>query len=70
MNDEPIRTGQNLPARAVVIDVDMPMGSLVKLMMKCAIAAIPAILLLLMLWGLIAALLVGAGSAWTRSMRG
>ena len=56
--------------RADVIDVDMPMGSLVKLMTKCAIAAIPGILLLLMLWGAVAALVLGVSSAWTRGLRG
>jgi len=46
------------------------MGSLVKLMTKCAIAAIPGILLLLMLWGAFAALVLGVSSAWTRGLRG
>lgn len=64
MNQEPLPSGEHLPARVVVVGVDMPMGALVTLMLKCAIAAIPAALLLLMLWGAIAALLVGSRSAW------
>jgi hypothetical protein len=39
-----------VPTRVVVVDFDMPFGSMVRLMVKWSLAAIPAILIL---WGLL-----------------
>jgi hypothetical protein len=42
------------PARVVITDIDIPVGSMVNLLVKLAFASVPALLIL----GLIAALLV------------
>jgi hypothetical protein len=47
------------PARVVVVDFNMPMGSMVRLMVKWAIASIPAIIIMLLIMGLVAGLLGG-----------
>lgn len=52
------------PQRVVVADIDMPLGSMVRFMVKWAIATIPAALILIILaWGAIAifGLLFGVG---------
>ncbi len=46
-------TPRPLPTAVRVIDVDMPFGSMVLFMVKWAIAAIPAIVILIMLWTII-----------------
>jgi len=61
---------ESRPARVVVVDFDMPMGSMVKLMVKWAIASIPAVIVLLFVAGLVAGLLGGVMGAWTSGLRG
>lgn len=53
------------PQRVVVVDVRMPFGSMVGFMVKWAIAAIPAIIILIFLGAIAAAVLAGifAGTA-------
>lgn len=43
----------------VVVDIEMPFWSIVILMVKWAIAAIPAIIILMVLGGIVSALLSG-----------
>ncbi len=45
--------------RVVVTDVDMTIGAMCRFMVKWAIAAIPAVLILTVIWVIVAALLVG-----------
>ena len=46
--------------RVVVTDVDMPFGSMVVFMVKWGIAAIPAVLILTVVWFIVAAMFAGA----------
>jgi len=54
------------PFRVVITDVHMPFWSMVTFMVKWAVAAIPAVLILILLWGLILALSGGllSGCGW------
>jgi hypothetical protein len=45
----------------VVMDISMPFGSMVVFMVKWAIAAIPAMIILGVLWGLLMAFFFGLG---------
>jgi hypothetical protein len=47
------------PARVTVVDVDLPFGAIVRLMVKWTIAAIPALLILCVLAFVMAAILAG-----------
>lgn len=60
----------NAPARVVVVDFDMPMGSMVSFMIKWAFASIPAFLVLLVFAGVVSMFLGGAASACTTGLRG
>lgn len=51
------------PARVVVVDFDMPMGSMVNFIFKWAIASIPAVLLLAVVVFIATAILAGIGAA-------
>ena len=70
MQDELGGQGPARPARVVVVDVDMPMGAMVRLLVKWAIASIPAMLILLLIGGLLAGLITGSASACATAMRG
>ena len=45
--------------RVSVIDVDMPFGSMVKFMIKWALAAIPAVIILFIVGAILAGILAG-----------
>jgi hypothetical protein len=49
--------------RIVVTDIDMTIGAMCRFMVKWAIASIPAALILLVLYFICAALVVGCGMA-------
>ena len=49
--------------RVVVTDVDMPFGSMVRFMVKWSIAAIPALLILLVIGSVLWGILLGMFSA-------
>ena len=48
-----------------VVDIKMPFWSMVVFMVKWAIAAIPAILILVVFWGIFAGLLAGLFGGFT-----
>ncbi len=56
--------------RVAITDVDMPFTSMVRFMVKWAIAAIPALFLLLLLaavfWGVLLGVITSIGSSWSR----
>lgn len=58
------------PARVVVVDFDMPMGSMVSFMIKWAFASIPAFLVLLVFAGVVSMFFGGAASACSSGLRG
>lgn len=47
------------PARVSVVDIDMPFGSMVKLLLKWTLAAIPAVLILAAIGLALSGLFVG-----------
>lgn len=51
----------NEPTRIVVTDIKMPFWSMVIFMVKWAIAAIPALVILITIWLIMAALFGGMG---------
>ena len=51
--------------RVVVTDVDMPFGSMVVFMIKWALAAVPAVIILAVIWAMVA----GVGAGIIASMR-
>lgn len=57
MADEPRK-----PVGVVVVDCKMPFGQLVFFMVKCALAAIPALILLGFLWYAVSSFMFGAGT--------
>lgn len=59
-NDDTARETQR-PARVTVTDVAIPFGSMVWLMVKFALAAIPAAIILIFIGAFIMALLASAG---------
>jgi len=52
-----------LPTEVRVVDIDMPIGSMVGFMLKWAIASIPALLILTIAGALLIGLLGGIGGA-------
>lgn len=58
----PSTSHETLPARVVVVDFGMPMGSMIAFMFKWAIASIPAFILLLIVFAIVTALLAGVGA--------
>lgn len=49
-----------------IVDVDMPFGSMVRFMVKWAIAAIPALIILMVIGAVVAALLAGVTAGFAR----
>ena len=61
LNDEsiPVSTTKEEPLHVVVTDFEMPFTSMVFFMVKWAIAAIPAAIILALLWAITSALFLG-----------
>ncbi len=57
------------PQRVHVIDFDMPFGSMVMFMIKWALAAIPAMIILFLVYMLIAGTLIGGCASLFMSMK-
>jgi hypothetical protein len=59
LGTSPVSAASETIARVSVVDINMPFGSMVSFMVKWAIAAIPAIIILAVLFSVVTGILAG-----------
>jgi hypothetical protein len=63
MPEQPRTVADPLPARVTIVDFDMPFGSMIAFMLKWALAAVPAMIILLIVAMVVSVVLGGALTA-------